>query len=362
MSIVSTGKNILSHNSSALIEGRFATEAGKTARKLNRIAIERTKGDKMRYTFPDATPEDFTRLTSPKIEDSYKRVTWTNPDTNKTYHILEEGRDNGMVQVRILDKNGKFIRNAELKPKNIVIYDIFYSLRGLSHGEVMEVLLKRFNPFANVERLNQFKGFFEYLSKRKLSIELEIKRFRELADQMDKGKKVDYISSSLISPVSFKSTPPKRGIDQRNAIFESGFIDKREPLFQRILSHGTRIFEAAGNDTAKPKLTITDELAIDGVEGVGSLINGKVAPDSCSRNSIFTQHYERRDYYPRLSKDRKGNILGINISGLNGTDLPLNWKTKRYAMRGVVGGTSCATPVRVAKESLYQMMKDVELP
>ena len=85
---------------------RFSTEIGKTARRLNQLAIRDLKSEKIEYTFPKATAEDLKRLTSKKIEDTYKRVTWTNPKDGKVYHILEEDRSKEGGTVRRLAWEG----------------------------------------------------------------------------------------------------------------------------------------------------------------------------------------------------------------------------------------------------------------
>ena len=361
MSIVSTGSKILSQEAKAVAGGRFDSKIGKVTRSLNRIAIEAQKADSVAYTFPKATPEDLIRLTSDKIEDAYKRVTWTNPKDKKVYHILEDGRKNGLVQVRILDSEGAFVKNAELEPKTIVVFDNFYSPRGMTHGEIMETFVKRFNPFANVERLEHKKGLYEIIRYRgKNPMHLETKRFAQLAKQIEKGKKVDYISVSEAHLVNAEDVVRMSGDKQLEYVGQSPYIDDIAPIFQRIASTGTRIFEAAGNERNFAKELVSDRLAIDGVEGVGSIVDGTIAKDSCSRNSIFTQHYEQRNYFAKLVKDENGKPLGVNITGLKGVDLPINRKTVKLIDRPF-GGTSYAVPVRVAKLSLAEMMEKANL-
>lgn len=338
---------------------RFTPEIKKLTGQLNKLAIQETKGDRMIYTFPKATPEDLKRLTSLKMEDTYKRTTWTNPKDNKVYHLLEEGRTKDKVKVRILDKDGAFVKTAELTPKNIVIFDVFFSLRGFSHGEMMETFVKRFNPFANVERLEHKKGLVDFVKyRRRLPLELEIKRFEELNKKMEKGKKVDYVSISEVYLVDTEDVMHKTGKEQQEYVAQSRCIKELRPLLSSIMSKGSRILEAAGNDNNFAKELVSDQLAIDGIEGVGSLVKGKIAPDSCSRNSVFTQHYEKRNYRPTIVKDKKGNILGINVTGRPGAEIPMNWKTKNLPGR-TCGGTSYATPVRVAKLALNDMMEGI---
>lgn len=338
---------------------RFTPEMKKLTGQLNKIAINETKGDRMVYTFPKATPEDLKRLTSLKMEDTYKRTTWTNPKDNKVYHLLEEERAKDKVKVRILDQDGAFVKNADLKPANIVIFDSFFSPRGFTHGEMMETFVRRFNPFANVERLEHKKGLIENIKYRgRLPMHLELKRFQELEQKMAKGKSVDFISVSESNLVDASDVIKENGKTQQAYVAQSGLITQLRPVFESIMSKGARIFEAAGNESDYAKILVSDRLAINGVEGVGSLRHGKIASDSCSRNSVFTQHYEKRDFKARLVNDKNGNPIGINVTGLSGTDIPLNWKTKRMVNHNF-GGTSYATPVRVAKLSLTQMMEGV---
>ena len=348
MSIVSTANQIVSKGMTSGI--KFADNIKKITGQLNKIAVREMKCEKLEYTFSKATPEDLRRLTSKSIKDSYKRVTWTNPKDNKVYHILEEGRKNGKVQVRILDKDGDFIKNAELEPKTIMIFDNFFSPRGFTHGEMMETFVKRFNPFANVERLEHKKGLFEAIKYRgELPLHLELKRFKELAQKMDKGKKVDYISISeatLVRPE--ESLMNKSGKEQQKCIAHSTDLIELRPVFEKILSKGTRILESAGNNSKYPAEFVNDRLAIEGVEGVGSLVNGKIAKDSCSRNSVFTQHYEQRTFHATVTKDNNGKIVVM----------PVTWKNKHLAGRNV-GGTSYSTPIRVAKLALNDMMEGI---
>ena len=359
MSIVSTGSKILSQDVRSAVTGTFDTKIGKLTRELNKIAVRAQKADKLVYTYPKASPEDLVRLTSKKMEDSYKRVTWTNPEDKKVYHILETGRKNGKVQVRILDREGAFIKNAELEPKTIVVFDNFYSPRGFTHGEMMETFVKRFNPFANVERLEHKKGLFEMIRFRgRNPMELETKRFSELADKMEKGKKVDYISVSEAHLVDAEDVAGKPGKIQKEYVALSPYNREIEPVFKRITSGGTRIFAAAGNDADFAKVVVSDRLAIDGVEGVGALTNGAVSKSSCSRNTVFTQHYEQRSYSAAPVRDDSGRVIGVNVTGIDGVDLPLTWKTKKLLGRNF-GGTSYAVPVRVAKISLNDMMQGI---
>lgn len=359
MSVVSTGTEIISKHLPQAVKGRFSTAEGRVARSLNKIAIKAQKAERMTYTFSKATPADLERLTSKKIEDSYKRVTWTNPKDNKVYHILEEGRENGKINVRILDKDGAFLKNAQLEPKNIVVFDTFYSPRGVTHGEMMETFVKRFNPFANVERLPYKKNIYEMIRYHGRSpLHLFLERFVDLEQKMAQGKKVDFISISETHMLDIAKVKGEKGAIQKEYVNRSPFVEVFRPVYRGIIEKGARILESAGNDTRNATTQVFDQLAIDGVEGVGSLVRGKIAKDSCSRNSVFTQHYEQRNFKAVPVHDENGKAIGVSVTGLGGVDLPLTWKTKKLIGRHF-GGTSYSTPIRVAKLSLNDMMKDI---
>ena len=359
----------LSVNNIPTIE-RFASKIGKCTRQLNQVALRELKSDRVRYTFPKATPEDLIRLTSPKIEDTYKRVTWTNPKDKKVYHILEENRSEKGIDVRILSSEGEFVKNATLQPKTVVIFDQFKNLGGLrnllkfklpnypGHGEIAETYLRRANPFINIERLEHKQNLLEQIKYRGgLPLDLMTKRFEELNTKMINGHKVDYISISegnMMDIIEYSKSP---GEYQKQIVKDLGLGEEHNDLvqaFKSIKDNGSRIFVSSGNDTPS---SINRLLAIDGVEGVGAFAhNGKVAPFSASRNSIFTQHYELGRFRGRVIEEN-GEKLGINITGLPGVDLPYNDKYK-HLLRNIQG-TSYSTPVRVGKISLNDMMEGI---
>ncbi len=351
----------------------FENKAGKIAKRLNKAAIRELKTEKIEYTYPKATIEDLKRLTSKKLEDTYKRVTWTNPNDGKVYHLLEESRDKKGINIRILSSEGEFIKNATLEPKTIVIFDQFKNLGGIrsllkfkrnnypSHGEIVETYLRRTNPFATIKRLEHKKNIFEQLKYRgTLPISLTEKRFEELNKEMKNGKKVDYISMSEVAVCDIGDLSNTNGNMQKVAI-ESNIIEKDfkslAQTFKSIIHKGSRIFMSASNEPINPKQKVNAFLAIDGVEGVGGLArNGKIATDSASRNAIFTQHYEQRTFQGTIVEEN-GEILGINITGKQGAELPYN-KKYQHLLRPI-GGTSYSTPIRVGKISLNDMMKGI---
>lgn len=350
---------------------RFANKIGKCARRMNQIAARELKTDKIEFTFPKATLEDLQRLTSKKLEDSYKRVTWTNPKDGKIYHLLEENRTKEGITIRILSSEGEFIKNATIQPKTIVIFDQYKNIGGLrsllkfrrpdfapAHGEIVETYLRRTNPFVNIERLEQKRNIFELLKYRGiLPQSLMTKRFKELNQTMENGHNVDYIAIPRSSMGDIGKYSKYPGEYQKMLMEQHGLVKEYHPLikaFKSIMAKGARIFVSSGNDKAT---TINKYLAIDGVEGVGALSKGgKVASTSASRNSIFTQHYEQHHFVGHIVEE-DGKKLGINITGQLGVDLPLT-KKNAHLLRNIAG-TSYSTPIRVAKIALNDMMEGI---
>ena len=283
---------------------RFSSPEMVMARTLNKIAIRGTKAPKT-FTYPKATPQDLKRLTSDTIEDSYSRVTWTNPKDGKIYHILKESElPDGNIAVKILNEDGSFNKNASIKPKKIIVVDNFEPHKnmpyGVIHGEIVTAFLKRNNPFARVETINV--GFSFPLEERFLGA------FRQILNRLKKGEKIDYISCSK-GANCFTTVKNMRGTNQElNTISE-------------IANNGVRVLFAAGNSKTDP-VGVTNQilLLVNKTEGVGSLSphTSRISDFSGSRNSFFTQHYEIGEYNVRPTK------YGANITGLPGTDIVIN--------------------------------------
>ena len=168
---------------------RFSSIEMQTAQQMNKIALRQAKTGIQR-TFAKATPEDYQRLTSTRIKDTYARAEWTNPKDGKVYHILKEYvTKNGKIKVRILDSEGAFIKEAELAPKIIAIPDVYNvesKYFGLSHGDIVTTFAKRHNPFARYVPFN--------VSLMKLHNQTEL---REIVEYINKGNRIDYISGSI---------------------------------------------------------------------------------------------------------------------------------------------------------------------
>ena len=156
---VNLAKDLHGINPSTVIDGekvllpRFCSEEMQTAVKMNKQVLHGLRTPNSR-TYSKATAEDLRRLTSDTLEDSYSRVEWTNPKDGKVYNILKQGETkDGKVAVRILDKDGPFVKEAEFTPKIIGINDDFtgfneYVCYGMSHGNMCLTYAKRNNPFA----------------------------------------------------------------------------------------------------------------------------------------------------------------------------------------------------------------------
>lgn len=180
--------------------GRFASEQGKEARRMNEMTVRQLRAGKVTYTYPEATPEDLERLTSSAYKHTFRRVTWTNPDDGKVYHLLKDARTpDGNVVIRILDENGKFIKNATIKPQNVVIIDdainkeaLTYSKQvDISHGNAVRKFAKRNNPFVNY----RFIEIGDNKSK-EISNDLVIQELKKILGRIEKGEKIDIISCS----------------------------------------------------------------------------------------------------------------------------------------------------------------------
>lgn len=308
---------------------RFISNEMKTARKLNRVATRQCKTQADR-TFSKATPEDLKRLTSDTIEDSYSRVQWTNPKDGKVYNLLKQGETkDGNVVIRILDKDGAFIKEAEIKPKEIAIIDNSYGhasdlpygwneenlpteLTKLSHAKAVEIFAKRNNPFAKYTIFDacSYPG----------STELDDNKIINHLKTLQKGKKYDYVNCSFGSETR----------DVEEAVVP--VIKEISTEFDKLHSaRGTRVLVAAGNKNNnffEVKYTGRYFLSSKYAEGVGSLDNrGIISKFSSSRNSKYCQHYEQGEF-PITQTSQ-----GINITGQPGTDIVFEDKNPYVGMK-----------------------------
>lgn len=377
---------------------RFCTAEMNQARKMNKIVTNQIKTSAQRL-YSKASAEDLKRLTSETLEDSYSRVQWTNPKDNKVYNLLkQETTKDGNILIRILDQDGKFVKEATIKPKEIAIIDNSYEhafelpygidsvnlpneLNELSHAKAVEIFAKRSNPFAKYT-------IFETGVQNGSSVVDNNKVINNMKD-LQQGKRYDYINCS------FGSECERHSIEETSA-----------PIFKEIgaevdklhSTQGSRIFFASGNSDggAFHRKTINRYLIYSKTaEGVGSLNNrGKISNYSSSRNSKFCQHYEKGEFIATKT------AYGINITEQPGTDIVfseknpfigmklrdilkkcdekpelweymqhLSFKNGGESMDDIadlfvpqnirIAGTSFATPIRVAKLALNDMMQGI---
>lgn len=305
---------------------RFSSIEMQTAQKMNKIALRQAKTGIQR-TFTKASPEDYARLTSTRIKDTYSRAEWTNPKDGKVYHILKEYvTKNGKIKVRILDSEGAFIKEAELTPKIIAIPDIYNvesKYFGLAHGDIVTTFAKRHNPFA------RYIPFDVSLTKLHNQTEL-----REIVEYVNKGNRIDYISGSIGRFITGKGHKIKEfTLNEQVRTLKPELFD-----YEDLSGKGIRILIGSGN--AK-----TEEELAEGInnlilscqpkaEGVGSISpkTGKLSEFSGSKSSELTQHYEVGEVTPTLTRH------GINITGLPGTDIKYpNNRLKELSQNPLIG-------------------------
>ena len=305
---------------------RFSSIEMQTAQKMNKIALRQAKTGIQR-TFTNATPEDYQRLTSTRIQDSYARAEWTNPKDGKLYHLLKQGEtEDGKVIVRILDTEGAFIKEAELTPKIIAIPDV-YNVEsryfGMSHGDIVTTFARRHNPFARYVPCN--------VSLMTLHNQTEL---REIVEYVNKGNRIDYISGSIGRFISGQEHKIKEfTLKEQVRKFNPELFD-----YEDLSSKGIRILIGSGNAKTEEELTEgINNLILSyqpKAEGVGSISpkTGKISEFSGSRNSELTQHYEVGEATPKLTRH------GINITGLPGTDIKFsNQKLEELSKNPLVG-------------------------
>lgn len=318
---------------------RFISEEMKEARKLNKIAINQSKTPIDR-TFAKATPEDLKRLTDTSFEASRKRAVYTSLKDGSVYHLLAEGKTpEGPVKVRILDKDGAFVKAAEIRPRKIVILDNFDTKKmtgcsssqypEASHGTMIKTLSQSINPFADYEFIplnghtagTGYPSLYEELAK--------------LQKRIDSGEKIDFISLSIARHCSFKTLKEQLAMINCTSLKEAKITDilnnneifEKFPLgeFARRNRGKVRIIQGAGN---AGKTKINADLTYPDIEGCGALAaDGKIAGFSASRNTLFTQHYEPGCYKYTPTEH------GLSLFGGYSTEIPIVPSLKKTARR-----------------------------
>lgn len=331
---------------------RFSSVEMQMARVMNKIAIHNDYVTRSKKVFKSNTvlESDLKRLTSETIENSYKRAFWINPKDNKGYHLLDEGlTKDGKQKLRILNEQGEFVKNAEVVPKTIILSDIKEGQNipiiksadtVLNHTDVINIYARRFNPFARYKTVpvdlngQGAKVFDEIINKvdnNTTCVALSYANIVQLETAKAPGKPLKEFIQDYLKNDAKEDYEAQKGLEK--------------------LAKKTRVLAGAGN---RGENSINTFLSHQGVEGVGGLHDwGVVHPDSSSRNSIFTQHYEPFDYRVKTTNE------GVNITELSGTDYPLKFPHEAGSFLGVISGTSFATPVRAAKLALNEMMEGI---
>lgn len=329
---VNPAKALHGINPSTVIDGekvllpRFCSEEMQTAVKMNKQVLHGLRTPNSR-TYSKATAEDLRRLTSDTLEDSYSRVEWTNPKDGKVYNILKQGETkDGKVAVRILDKDGAFVKEAELTPKTIGINDDFKNVEsgtcGLSHGTLCLTYAKRNNPFA------KYVTFNTNTSQIASGNELDKVNY-----YINKGGKLDYLSCSYGNEVLLNKKFIMEDTSLARLAFDRPYDEIIDKTNARVLMAGSNYRKGACADSVKD---ISNRYLVmnKNVEGVGS-INPKtrrISDFSLSRNSELTQHYEVGEYFPQITSK------GLNITGLSGTDVECNtFSLKRLQENPLLG-------------------------
>ena len=394
----------------------FSSQDGKIARTLNKTApyrapINTINGKPLEGFYPDATADDLKLLLSGRQRDILKKCSYVNPEDLRTYNILLKSKNkDGTLNIRILDDYGKFIKEAQIKPKKVIVLDNFLranvpltfdNQQQIPHGEVVKKIIQRSNPFNDYEFIDVNAG------EGKLN---PSNAMEQLLQRVEAGEKIDAISCSFAQELSeealeklfnikLKNKPmvEQKEILQAAANSHPGFREFQNiyKTIEQLHNHGVKIFIGAGNANkivnGKIENAINLDLFAKGPQGVGALDNeNKIAGYSASRKSIFTPHYENGDL---LIEYRPG---GFNIAGGAGIDVPyskqvkdlykeiqkldvnstdieekdnqkfykgipvkINYGCYVYPSAIARGGTSWATPRRVAEYTKYLMLKDI---
>ena len=324
---------------------RFISSEMKEARVMNKIAKH---NDYIYYSNripPKATQEDIIKLTDDNF--TYKRAVWINPKDSKPYYLLENFKEqNGNTNIRILNKDGEFVKNASLPTKEIILTDLDIGAKpkknilgiNFSHTDIIEIIARRYNPFAKY-RIRQISSDNDMLNIKK-----EI------------TPKTSCLSMSFgiyhnKPPLTKTGTETKKVMQyniKKLAPEELSLLEKHKELASKV-----RVLASSGNDGHR-KVGIL--FLNTGFEGVGGLDKkGFVDINSSSRNSYFTQHYEPYSFDICKTKN------GINISSLKGTDLEIDGEFHIAEGKVIdrISGTSFSAPIRAAKIALNEMMKDI---
>lgn len=344
---------------------RFCSVEMRQARQMNKIASQQIKAP-VNSTFSKASAEDLRRLTSETIEDSYSRVQWTNPKDGKVYNLLKQGEtEDGKVLIRILDQDGAFIKEAELTPKKIIIMDDFSSGKNIiqdsstmfetmTHGDIVSLLAKRHNPYANIELIDINSG------NHSKTVQNFYSQFEKLQKRIDSGEKIDFLSLSLgipkknkecaeilkklnITPFELKTSAVSFNHPNITSYPASAFAYRNKGNIRIIQGSAN-----AGKNNTNIWLTYPE------IEGCGSLnpYTGKIANFSASRNSLYTQHYENGifEFIPKPN--------GLSLTGKYNIDVQL-----KPELKDTVSKYIGKTPIKTTAEEnrrLYSLKQQAK--
>lgn len=263
--------------------------------------------------------EDREIIFSNKAEDSHKWTHWINPKSGKTYIVIKKkDNEDGTKTVRVLDIDGRFIKEKDIVPKKIIQVDTFANREnidygahiGFNHGEIVRKHLERNNPLADIESID----ITDY-SVREIGDEPYVKAFEDILERIWDGEKIDVVNCSF--GADFKPDADEEAMVSASAIrdvltneFSKDIANEIIPLLEEIAKTGTRVVFAAGNEG---KDYVSLEFGAKGIDIVGSIDdNGKVSDFSSARN--FATHYEVGRYHYIAEKE------GINLTGKPGAD------------------------------------------
>lgn len=346
LNYVHFGKNNTHKTSSAKASYKNSSS---WALKTNVFAMHEAKKD-IKENFRHASKEDYKILTDKSYDAASKRAKWFNPRDCKVYYIIKESQDtNGQINVRILTQSGKFVKNAKIKPKTIVIADKFetegYAIKDgsfeiqpiprISHGEMVSRFAFVTNPFANYIHV-------------KIDKETDPFKIMEKVEKLSQDENIDVVNFSwadlmpleFYEDFKFKKTNNYGKIAQK--IISKEFENDKEAaeLFctinesakliediNKLTKKGIKIFISGGNGG---KNSFNMNLLGKKVQGVGSLDkNGHLSTFNSSKNNSLVKHFELGEYKPIETKD------GISYTKTGQTDYVCDTQ-KIFDLKGAI--------------------------
>lgn len=331
------------YNSVEMIQAKVMNNIAKT--DLYKLLSNKTN-------FPKAEAKDVERLTSTSLDSTYNRAVWINPKDKKGYYLLDEGiTKSGNQKLRILNSDGVFVKNATVGRKTVILSDLVNNIpiidthgsQGhLNHTDIVNIVARRYNPFAKYKTIQHEKPS-------------KVETFKQMQSKIDDNTSCiscSYGEETEMNPRLFNKPNVdrmyayKQLLSMRNGITRTDAEKEVDNVLKR-----TRLLYSAGNDGEN---FINNLLAHSGVEGVGGLDSvGNISKHSSSVDTIFTQHYEQYKFPVTTTKE------GINITGLKGTDYPFRHHGQVGELIQTFSGTSFSAPIRAAKLALNDMMEGV---